>query len=281
MSESPSLAFILADYVAPTIGCILSTLTFSAPIKSLLAAIKSGSLGSLNCTPWAFMTGNTIGWLAYSFITLDLFVFFANAPGLLISIWLNTGAMKLQYYEELVKRSAAADNSSRDGDDDAISVQTTKIDCCQQLTPHEMKVLQIVLVWVIILSTTSLIPVSNEEMKFIVGVAVNINLIFFYAAPLSTIAAVISTKNSASIHFCTMAMNTANAFFWCVYSLAIQDYYILIPNGLGFLFGLVQVALYQCFPRSEEVIDGSDSVTELGGDEGNCTEQLVAESEII
>ncbi|KAL7501108.1 hypothetical protein ACHAWT_010859 [Skeletonema menzelii] len=287
MSESPSLGFILADYVAPTIGCILSTLTFSAPIKSLLMAIKSGSLGSLNCTPWVFMTGNTIGWLAYSFITLDLFVFFANAPGLLISIWLNTGAMKLQYYEELVKRSAA-ENRSRDGDDDAISVQTAKIDCCQQLTSHELKVLQIVLVWIIILSTTSLIPVSNEEMKFIVGVAVNINLIFFYAAPLSTIASVIRTKNSASIHFWTMAMNTSNAFFWCVYSLAIQDYYILIPNGLGFLFGLVQVALYQCFPRSEEVIDASDSVTELSGDDGNCTEQLtrsnygnIAESEII
>eukprot|EP00985_Skeletonema_marinoi_P023331 scaffold15487_cov112-Skeletonema_marinoi.AAC.5 len=124
-------------------------------------------------------------------------------------------------------------------------------------------------------------------MKFIVGVAVNINLIFFYAAPLSTIATVIRTKNSASIHFWTMAMNTSNAFFWCVYSLAIQDYYILIPNGLGFVFGLLQVALYQCFPRSE-VIEATDSVTELSGDEGDCTEQLtrshygnVAESEII
>ena len=283
MSESPSLVFILADYVAPTIGCILSTLTFSAPIKSLLAAIKAGSLGSLNPTPWAFMTGNTIGWLAYSFITLDLFVFFANAPGLLISIWLNTGAMKLQYYEELVRRSSS--ESSVEGDDDSISVQTAKIDCCQQLASHELKVLQIVSVWVIIISTTSLIPVSKEEMKFIVGVAVNINLIFFYAAPLSTIATVIRTNDSASIHFWTMAMNTANAFFWCVYSLAIQDYYILIPNGLGFLFGLLQVALYQCFPRSE-VIEASDSVTELSGEEGDCTEQLTRanngfESEII
>jgi solute carrier family 50 protein (sugar transporter) len=286
MSDTPSLAFILADYVAPTIGCILSTLTFSAPIKSLLTAIKSGSLGSLNPTPWAFMTGNTIGWLAYSFITLDLFVFFANAPGLLISIWLNTGAMKLQYYEELVRRSSS-ENSSIDGDNDEISVRTAKIDCCQHLTSHELKVLQIILIWVIILSTTSLIPVSIEEMKFIVGVAVNINLIFFYAAPLSTIATVIRTKNSASIHFWTMAMNTANAFFWCVYSLAIQDFYILIPNGLGFLFGLIQVALYQCFPRSE-VIESSDSVTELSGEEGDCTEQLTrahhgndVESEII
>ncbi len=196
--------------------------------------------------------------------------------------------MKLQYYEELVKRSASENRTIISGDDDdAISVQTAQMDCCQQLTSHELKLMQIVSIWVIILSTTSLIPVSNEEMKFIVGVAVNINLIFFYAAPLSTIAQVIKTKNSASIHFWTMAMNTSNAFFWCVYSLAIQDYYILIPNGLGFLFGLIQVALYQCFPRSD-VLEGSDSVTELSDDGGNCTEQLnrshygdVPESEII
>lgn len=286
-AEHPSVAFILADYVAPSIGCVLSTLTFSAPIKSLLSAIKSGNLGILNPTPWAFMLGNTIGWLAYSFITLDLFVFFANAPGLLISIWLNTGAMKLQYYEELVRRSSSSSSeSSIDGDNDAISVQTTKIGCFQHLSSHELLVLQIVIVWVIILSTTSLIPVSKEEMKSIVGVAVNINLMVFYAAPLSTISTIIRTKNSASIHFGTMAMNTTNAFFWCIYSLAIQDYYILIPNGLGFMFGLIQVVLYQCYPRSE-VVGTSDSVTELSCEEGDCTEQLTRvhendiESEII
>jgi solute carrier family 50 protein (sugar transporter) len=270
MSEShPSLAFILEELIAPSIGCVLSTLTFAAPIKSLLSAIEFGSLGSLNPTPWAFMTGNTIGWLAYSFITKDLFVFFANAPGLLISIWLNTGACKLQYYEELVRRSS---ESLTEGDNDAISVQTAKFDCCQQLTSHELKVLQIVIIWVVILSTTSLIPVSTDEMKFIVGVSVNINLIFFYASPLSTIATVIRTNNSASIHFWTMVMNTTNAFFWCVYSLAIQDYYILIPNGLGLMFGILQFALHRCFPKSE-VIESSDSVTELSG-EGDCTEQL-------
>ena len=52
-----SAAFVAAEYVAPTIGAIMSTLTFSAPIKSLKSSIKSGSLGSLNPTPWAFMTG--------------------------------------------------------------------------------------------------------------------------------------------------------------------------------------------------------------------------------
>ena len=52
-----SAAYIVADYVCPTIGAILSTLAFSAPIKSLKACIKNGSLGALNPTPWAFMTG--------------------------------------------------------------------------------------------------------------------------------------------------------------------------------------------------------------------------------
>mmetsp|Transcript_30286 Transcript_30286/g.55937 ORF Transcript_30286/g.55937 Transcript_30286/m.55937 type:complete len:124 (+) Transcript_30286:136-507(+) len=102
----PSVVLIIAEYVCPTIGAILSTCAFAAPIKSLKSSMKSGSLGNLNPTPWAFMTGNTIGWLAYSFITLDLFVFFANAPGLMISIWLNVGAMKLQYYEEIIKYSS-------------------------------------------------------------------------------------------------------------------------------------------------------------------------------
>lgn len=55
-----SLGFILADYVCPIIGCIMSTLTFMAPIKSLKSAIKSGNLGSLNPTPWIFMTGELI-----------------------------------------------------------------------------------------------------------------------------------------------------------------------------------------------------------------------------
>merc|ERR1719350_2249645 len=43
------------------------------------------------------MTGNCIGWVTYSFLIQDYFVFLANAPGIIISIWLNFGAVKLQY----------------------------------------------------------------------------------------------------------------------------------------------------------------------------------------
>ena len=46
-------------------------------------------------------------------------------------------------------------------------------------------------------------------------------------------------------------MNTLNSFFWCIYAFAIEDYYILIPNGIGFTFGLIQVLLYCIFPRDQ------------------------------
>jgi len=292
-----SVGFIVAEYVCPTIGVIMSTLTFSAPIKSLKASIKIGSLGTLNPTPWAFMTGNCIGWLAYSYITLDLFVFFANAPGLMISIWLNVGAMKLQYYEEIIKYSSIQtiegqageeseeenqnETQSADGDENNNNDDTSP---CHKpppsLTPHELKVLQIICIWVGILSITSLAPINKDDMKFVVGVAVNINLIFFYAAPLSTIMTVLRTKSSASIHFWTMFMNTVNAFFWCIYSLAIQDYYILIPNGLGFVFGIVQTLLYKCYPHND-IIDGDGTEQFLDEDGNSKANSRESETQII
>ena len=78
------------------------------------------------------MLGNTIGWLAYSFVTDNLFVFFANAPGLLISIFLNVGAMKLQYYEMVssiqLTESRTATNQGDDADDTQNTVDASELD---------------------------------------------------------------------------------------------------------------------------------------------------------
>mmetsp|Transcript_11017 Transcript_11017/g.19779 ORF Transcript_11017/g.19779 Transcript_11017/m.19779 type:complete len:240 (-) Transcript_11017:109-828(-) len=201
---------------------------------------------------------------------------------LLISIWLNVGAMKLQYYEEIIKNSTIQSTEGESGDHDGASAEEenennevpssnngetnnynggNKISCHNppsSLTTHESKVLQIVIIWMGILSITSLIPVDKHEMTFVVGVAVNLNLIFFYAAPLSTIMTVLRTKSSSSIHVGTMVMNTLNSFFWCIYSFAIQDFYILIPNGLGILAGLLQIALYMIYPQ-RDIVEGDDT----------------------
>jgi hypothetical protein len=193
-----SIAHLIETQVCPTIGAILSNMAFAAPIKSLQSAVKVGNLGDLNPTPWAFMLGNTVGWLAYAFITGDLFVFFANVFGLLFSIYLNIGAMKLQYYDEirsatpsiqLAVANAAEDGveQTSDGDVNATAeseIEVNNVDIAkegmQQFTSHEIKVLLVIITWVLILSITSLASKSRDDMEHIVGISVNINLMLFY-----------------------------------------------------------------------------------------------------
>ena len=95
---APSTEYIVLDLLCPSLGVVLATLTFAAPVRSLRDRLSAeGSLGHLNPTPWAVMTGNCLGWIGYSYLTGDLFVLMANVPGLLVSVWLNVGACKLQY----------------------------------------------------------------------------------------------------------------------------------------------------------------------------------------
>jgi solute carrier family 50 protein (sugar transporter) len=43
------------------------------------------------------MSGNCLGWIAYSFLRQNPFVLVGNAPGFIVSIWLNLTAVKLIY----------------------------------------------------------------------------------------------------------------------------------------------------------------------------------------
>ena len=64
----------------------------TAPYKDVKEAVRRGKLASLNPTPWAVMTGCTLGWVTYSYLINNLFLFFTNAPGLILSVWLNIGS---------------------------------------------------------------------------------------------------------------------------------------------------------------------------------------------
>ena len=94
-------------------------------------------------------------------------------------------------------------------------------------------------------------------------IIVNLNLVFFYGAPLSTIYQVLKTRSCASIHVPTMLTNTANGAFWFAYGVAVWDLFIVIPNGLGALLGVVQFVLRIVFPNREEECESSDGDTRV------------------
>eukprot|EP00814_Leptocylindrus_danicus_P014632 CAMPEP_0116021584 /NCGR_PEP_ID=MMETSP0321-20121206/10480_1 /TAXON_ID=163516 /ORGANISM="Leptocylindrus danicus var. danicus, Strain B650" /LENGTH=184 /DNA_ID=CAMNT_0003492495 /DNA_START=200 /DNA_END=754 /DNA_ORIENTATION=+ len=114
---------------------------------------------------------------------------------------------------------------------------------------HDQLVILMVVLWIVTFSSVSFAPINIDTVQAVVGIVVNLNLVFFYGGPLSTIVTVMKTQNSISIHRRTLFMNTANATFWTAYAISIVDYYIMIPNGLGVLLGIVQVFLVIIFPR--------------------------------
>jgi solute carrier family 50 (sugar transporter) len=116
---------------------------------------------------------------------------------------------------------------------------------------HELMVLAISGFWLCVITlivfTQSIWDESTRVL--ILGITVNINLIFFYGAPLSKIATVLDTRCSKLIHVPTMICSLLNGSLWFVYGMAVLDYFIAVPNGLGAALGVVQMVLCMIFPR--------------------------------
>lgn len=124
--------------------------------------------------------------------------------------------------------------------------------------PHEKVVVVIIAIWLTLITLISFIKLNIRQRELIIGIAVNINLSFFYGAPLSIIYTVLKEKDSASIHFRTMIMNTACSLFFCLFGFGIMDYLIIVPNGIGVFLGAVQLLLRTIIPNKSNTDEGED-----------------------
>jgi len=260
-------------------------------MRALQIALQRGSLEELNPTPWIFMTGNCIGWVGYSFLKHDYFILIPNGTGVFISLWLNFGAAKLQYMEkflmhkQIMAESMSSSISLTPDSDQKNDIERTAITspgADERSLPiyinlrnsygissasQESKVISILVAWLLIFSCLKFFNIDHQIQQLVVGIIVNINLVVFFGAPLSTIFTVLRTRNSSSIHLWTMILNILNTTFWLLYGLSIMDLYICIPNGIGLLLGLAQGALCFAFPRvimDEEDFSMADSEGDLG-----------------
>ena len=245
---------IVFSYICPSLGCIVSAAMYAAPVQDLKLALASKEQGTLNPVPWAVMTGNCLGWCVYGYYTHDPFMLASNFPGLIVSIWLNIGAAKLQYHQNaiLLHRNEQENENEEEYRHSLMFV------------PQEILLLRILMVWLIILITVGWLGLVQNQAR-VIGILVNINLLFFYGAPLQTLRTVIREKSSDSIHRPTMIMNIFNTSFWSFYGLARNDPVIYIPNlfGSGLIF--LQVMLSCWYPtiqattnNNNESIDGLD-----------------------
>ena len=102
---------------------------------------------------------------------------------------------------------------------------------------------------------------DDDQLRInVLGICCNIIVIILFASPLSTIAKVVSTRSSASLNRPFMAVQVLNCALWFTYGLMIGDIYVWIPNAIGLLLGLIQLALICIFPKGKPVMMQGDDV---------------------
>eukprot|EP00529_Nitzschia_sp_RCC80_P022093 CAMPEP_0113447486 /NCGR_PEP_ID=MMETSP0014_2-20120614/4260_1 /TAXON_ID=2857 /ORGANISM="Nitzschia sp." /LENGTH=496 /DNA_ID=CAMNT_0000338637 /DNA_START=748 /DNA_END=2238 /DNA_ORIENTATION=+ /assembly_acc=CAM_ASM_000159 len=280
------------------------------------------------------------GWVFYSFLTRNFYLFAGNILGLLLSIWFNLSASNLLFKQQVAqlpdvvhvvdsdersgnteddpmgldKRSQDSDDSihlttiqegneamdkthprlsaseeknnkdleSSQGQDQALITPPPITELPVFYTPpvHDYRVMVMSLLWITVFSILGFgDAINGETRELIVGIITNFCLVFFYGAPLSCIAIVLKTRNTATLHVPTMFTNTASSVFWGIYGLAVLDFFVAVPNLLGALLGVIQIFLYMTYPRLETNIvpvitaavpaagatvgDGTDGPTEM------------------
>ncbi|CAN8275001.1 unnamed protein product [Cochlearia groenlandica] len=89
----------------------------------------------------------------------------------------------------------------------------------------------------------------SQSMGFI-GAGLNIVM---YGSPLSAMKTVVRTKSVKYMPFWLSFFLFLNGAIWGVYASLQHDIFLLVPNGVGFVFGAMQILLYGIYRNAKPV----------------------------
>lgn len=115
------------------------------------------------------------------------------------------------------------------------------------------------------LLSTLYLTTGSKRLSVIGWICLVLNISVF-AAPLCIMKRVIKTKSVEFMPFSLSFFLTINAVMWFFYGLLLKDYYIALPNTLGFLFGIIQMVLYLIYRNAKpQGLEEPTKVQELNG----------------
>lgn len=134
--------------------------------------------------------------------------------------------------------------------------------------PKRKKILIVLLVeaifFVVVLLITLLGFHTTTARSNIIGIICIVFNIAMYTSPLTVMRQVIRTRSVKYMPFTLSLANFCNGIIWAIYALLKFDPYVLVPNSLGALSGLIQLILYATYYRTTNWDSNTDDKSKGG-----------------
>ncbi|XVE62653.1 hypothetical protein DITRI_Ditri06bG0136200 [Diplodiscus trichospermus] len=115
----------------------------------------------------------------------------------------------------------------------------------------------------LIMILANLFPGRSKRVTVMGWICAVYNVAVF-ASPLSIMRHVIRTKSVEHMPFFLSLFLTLCATMWFFYGIFVKDFFIALPNVLGFLFGIVQMILYVIYKNANK--DAEKTEKQQNGD---------------
>ncbi|XP_059299962.1 bidirectional sugar transporter SWEET5-like [Lycium barbarum] len=220
--------------VVGIIGNVISFFLFLSPAPTFVKIVKAKSVMEFNSDPYVATILNCAVWVFYGmpFVHPDsLLVITINGFGLCIELFY---VAIFFIYSDWAKRRKII-----------IAL-----------------IIEAIFMALLIFVTLTFLHGTKDRSMLIGIVAIVFNVIM-YTSPLTVMKKVITTKSVKYMPFYLSLANFANGIVWSAYALLKFDPYILIPNGLGSLSGLVQLVLYGTFYKTTNWNEDDQKEVEL------------------
>ncbi|OMO98648.1 SWEET sugar transporter [Corchorus capsularis] len=215
------MAFSLS-FIIGIIGNVVSILVFASPMTTFWKVIKKKSTDCYKVVPYITTLLCTSLWTFYGLL---------KPGGLLIMTVNGAGAIFQFIYVTLFLLYCPQDKK----------VKTAKL----------VAVLDIGFLGSVIAVTLLLL---NKSLQLtLTGILCAALTIGMYASPLAAMRTVIKTQSVEYMPFLLSFFLFLNAGVWSVYSVLVEDFFIGIPNAIGFLLGSAQLILYSMYKNKPKL----------------------------
>nr|XP_010921651.2 bidirectional sugar transporter SWEET16 [Elaeis guineensis] len=221
------------SFVVGIVGNVISILVFASPIGTFRRVVKKKSTESFKWQPYVTTLLSTSLWTFYGLLK----------PGGLLVVTVNgMGSVLQAIYVTLYLIYAPRDTR----------VKMAKF----------VAILNVGFLGLVILVT--LLAIHGSHRLTVIGSMCAALTVGMYASPLAAMRMVVKTRSVEYMPFFLSFFLFLNGGVWSSYSLLVQDYFIGVPNGIGFALGLVQLVLYAIYRRKTPLVKAAAAYEEEG-----------------